>query len=327
MHDLLLPVKEKFPMVSTADIWAMAGAVAVEVTGGPEVDVRLGRTDKATASEGVPPNGRLPDASQGAEHLRAVFYRMGFNDRDIVALSGGHTLGRCHKVRSGFDGPWTANPLKFDNSYYTNLLQLEWTPREWTGPLQYEDASKKFMMLPTDIALKTDAAFAPIVAEYAADEAAFFRDFSSAYSRLLSLGCPAEAQPGAALAPVAPDASTEFREQAMHGSLERCVECIAAGADANSREANSGRTALMKACFWGHIHMMPLLLLELKVDLDVQDSAGETALHDAARFGHGGVVGALLKAGANKAIKNNNGQTAFDVATAYKKAAVAEMLA
>lgn len=39
---------------------------------------------------------QLPDASQGAEHLREVFYRMGFNDREIVALSGGHTLGRCH---------------------------------------------------------------------------------------------------------------------------------------------------------------------------------------------------------------------------------------
>ena len=41
---------------------------------------------------------------------------MGFNDRDIVALSGAHTLGRCHLQRSGFDGPWTRNPLKFDNA-------------------------------------------------------------------------------------------------------------------------------------------------------------------------------------------------------------------
>jgi catalase (peroxidase I) len=45
----------------------------------------------------VPPNGRLPDASKGAQHLRDVFGRMGFNDREIVALSGGHTLGRCHR--------------------------------------------------------------------------------------------------------------------------------------------------------------------------------------------------------------------------------------
>ncbi len=59
--------------------------------------------------------GFLPDASQGADHLRKVFYRMGFNDKEIVALSGAHTLGRCHEVRSGFDGPWTHAPLRFDN--------------------------------------------------------------------------------------------------------------------------------------------------------------------------------------------------------------------
>ena len=95
---------------------------------------------------------------------------MGFTDRDIVALSGGHTLGRCHKVRSGFDGPWTADPLKFDNSYFTNLMDLEWTPRAWDGPLQYQDPSGKFMMLPTDLALKTDPVFAPIAREFADNE-------------------------------------------------------------------------------------------------------------------------------------------------------------
>ena len=62
-------------------------------------------------------HGRLPDGSKGKEHLRDVFHRMGMSDRDIVALSGAHTLGRCHFVRSGYDGPWTHNPLKFDNEY------------------------------------------------------------------------------------------------------------------------------------------------------------------------------------------------------------------
>ena len=50
---------------------------------------------------------------------------MGLNDKDIVALSGAHTLGRCHKERSGFEGSWTSNPLIFDNSYFTELLGEE----------------------------------------------------------------------------------------------------------------------------------------------------------------------------------------------------------
>lgn len=49
--------------------------------------------------QSVPTQGRLPDADKGnpmatAQGLRDVFYRMGFNDREIVALSGAHALGR-----------------------------------------------------------------------------------------------------------------------------------------------------------------------------------------------------------------------------------------
>lgn len=75
--------------------------------GGPKIEFTPGRTD-ATSESSCPPNGRLPDATQGAQHIRDVFYRMGFTDREITALNGGgHTIGRCHPDRSGFTGPWT----------------------------------------------------------------------------------------------------------------------------------------------------------------------------------------------------------------------------
>ena len=67
-----------------------------------------GRVD-ATDPSVVTPDGRLPAADLGkpgvdsadADGLRATFYRMGFNDQEIVALSGAHALGRCHADFSG----------------------------------------------------------------------------------------------------------------------------------------------------------------------------------------------------------------------------------
>ena len=69
----------------------------------------------------------------GAEHLRDVFNRMGFNDQEIVALSGAHCLGFCHDDRSGFSGPWTDTPTEFNNKYFTFLLNKKWVLKKWDG--------------------------------------------------------------------------------------------------------------------------------------------------------------------------------------------------
>lgn len=82
--------------------------------GGPDVAWKAGRSDFADESLN-PPRGRLPDGAQAADHLRHIFYRMGFNDQEIVALSGAHNLGRCHGDRSGFEGAWVVQPTRFSN--------------------------------------------------------------------------------------------------------------------------------------------------------------------------------------------------------------------
>ncbi|KAJ8572200.1 hypothetical protein K7X08_008711 [Anisodus acutangulus] len=168
--DFCEAVKSKHPKITYADLYQLAGVVAVEVTGGPTVDFVPGRKDSKISTK----EGRLPDAKQGVPHLKDVFYRMGLSDKDIVALSGAHTLGRAHPERSGFDGPWTKEPLKFDNSYFVELLKGE---------------SEGLLKLPTDIALLDDPEFRQYVELYAKDEDAFFRDYAISHKKLSELGC------------------------------------------------------------------------------------------------------------------------------------------
>jgi cytochrome c peroxidase len=182
-------VKAKHPDISYADLWTLAGTVAIEAMGGPKLRWRPGRTDVPDGSK-CPADGRLPDASQGNVHTRSIFQRMGFTDRETVALIGAHALGRCHTDRSGYSGPWTNAPTTFSNDFFVQLLEQEWKEKKWNGPRQYEDKSGQLMMLPTDLALLADPVFRQWVEAYAKDEALFFRDFASAWQQLLELGVP-----------------------------------------------------------------------------------------------------------------------------------------
>lgn len=185
---LLEPIKKQNPWISYADLWTLAGVLAIEEMGGPVIDWRPGRSD-AKDESACPPQGRLPDGAKGQDHVRDVFYRMGFNDREIVALIGAHALGRCHRDRSGFEGPWTRAPTTFSNMYFTELLGNEWRFKKWNGPQQYEDApTGELMMLPADMAIKKDPTFRKYAEVYAIDEDLFFEQFSKAFGKLIELG-------------------------------------------------------------------------------------------------------------------------------------------
>jgi L-ascorbate peroxidase len=202
---LLTEIKKKHPLVSWADLFQMSSAVAVELAGGPVVPLRFGRVDAPKPEDANP--GNLPDAAPPAghanfhdgsatpaEHLRRVFTgRMGLTDRDIVALSGAHSLGRVRPERSGFGkestkytekGPgtpggssWTVDWLVFNNDYYIEALKA----KEGKG-----DAD--LVVLPTDQAVFDDAEFAKFGKLYAEDQAAFFRDYVEAHMKMSELG-------------------------------------------------------------------------------------------------------------------------------------------
>ncbi|KAL1297309.1 hypothetical protein AAFC00_004860 [Neodothiora populina] len=190
-------VKAKHSWITYADLWTLAGVVAVKEMGGPEIPWKPGRTDYVDDSK-LPPRGRLPDAAQGADHIRWIFYRMGFTDQEIVALSGAHNLGRGHMDRSGFHGPWVPNPTRFSNQYFRIMLEWEWKEKTLSnGVKQFvhydEDLDEEIMMLPTDLALIHDEAFAPWVKKYAKDKDLFYKDFAAAFAKLLELGISRDA--------------------------------------------------------------------------------------------------------------------------------------
>uniref|UniRef100_J3MPT3 Peroxidase n=1 Tax=Oryza brachyantha TaxID=4533 RepID=J3MPT3_ORYBR len=81
-------------VVSCADIVALAARDAVLMAGGPYYVVPLGRRDgtRSNAADTV----ALPPPFLNATELAQLFATHNLNLQDMVALSGGHTLGAAH---------------------------------------------------------------------------------------------------------------------------------------------------------------------------------------------------------------------------------------
>ncbi|KIZ04422.1 hypothetical protein MNEG_3533 [Monoraphidium neglectum] len=153
-------------LVSNADLIAWAGARAVAVTGGPRVPLTIGRADARAAD----PPGRMASERSGPQALIDNFADKGFGVRELVALSGAHTIG----------GKGFGDAATFDNAYYTSLLAKPWLDK--TNPMW------DHIGLPSDHALPEDPRTLEVIQEYARDQAAFFDDFSAAFQKLCATG-------------------------------------------------------------------------------------------------------------------------------------------
>ncbi|RXH72418.1 hypothetical protein DVH24_012102 [Malus domestica] len=146
--------------VSWADMIAVAGAEAVSICGGPTIQVPLGRLD----SKEPDPEGKLPEETLDASGLKQSFQTKGFSTQELVALSGAHTIGN-----KGF-----GNPTVFDNTYFKILLE--------------KPSSGSMIGLPSDRALAKDDECLSWITKYAADQNMFFKDFKTAYLKLVNSG-------------------------------------------------------------------------------------------------------------------------------------------
>jgi len=234
---LLEPIHRQHPWLSLADLWTLAGYVAIEELGGPRLRFSTGRKDytweeavQKYGSSGCPfgdgklnPCGsRLPAADLGSDNsvgasapmcqkeaktieaVRGTFERMGFSDKETVALMIlGHQCGRMHTDVSGFEGSWTHSPARWNVDRNPGFLLLasntfsgpghaNWSPCLAPGR---NDGSRQlrnpngFAMLPADMALVWDEDFYQHLQYYDRNRAVFRRDCANAWKKLTTLGC------------------------------------------------------------------------------------------------------------------------------------------
>lgn len=190
--------------VSCTDILTLASREAVFLAGGPFWPVALGRRDGLTASQ-TAANTDLPSPSESLENIIAKFAAKGLDVKDVVVLSGGHTLGfaQCFTFKRrlfDFDGAGNPDPLldvsalgslrgvcpnadssdsilapmdatssKFDNSYFKSLVSN-------SGVLQ------------SDQALMTDNNTAALVINYSKFTFLFAKDFAASMIKMSNVG-------------------------------------------------------------------------------------------------------------------------------------------
>lgn len=74
------------------------------------------------------------------------------NVAEVVAIMGGHTLGRAFLGNSGFDGGWVTASSSFSNLYYKSMSGVHWnngnSSNVWLGPV-----NQKTMLLKPDVEL------------------------------------------------------------------------------------------------------------------------------------------------------------------------------
>jgi len=96
----------------------------------------------------------------------------------------------------------------------------------------------------------------------------------------------------------------------LMGDLDVIKQHIAAGSDLNEKEPAVGSSPLISAAVFGKTEVARALI-EAGADVNLQNNEGSTALHSAAFLCRMEIVEMLLENGADKELLNNYGSTAL----------------
>ncbi|KAF7830379.1 peroxidase 46 [Senna tora] len=114
--------------VSCADIIALAARDAVEIAGGPVIQIPTGRRDgMVSAASNVRPN--IVDTSFTIDEMLKLFNSKGLSLDDLVILSGAHTIGSAHcssfrdRFQEDSNGKLRVIDKELDSSYANELMK------------------------------------------------------------------------------------------------------------------------------------------------------------------------------------------------------------
>uniref|UniRef100_A0A7N0RAC8 Peroxidase n=1 Tax=Kalanchoe fedtschenkoi TaxID=63787 RepID=A0A7N0RAC8_KALFE len=204
--DLVTRVKTSLELqcpgvVSCADVLALATRDAVKMVGGPFYKVRLGRKD-SFVSKAASVEGNLPRLNMSFDQIIGIFANKGFTVKEMVALTGGHTIGFSHcrefadriynysKV-ADFDpaiNPKYAAGLRKHCENYTKVDGMSAfndviTPGKFDN-MYYQNLKRGLGLLSVDSMMWNDKRTRPYVEMYSADQQLFFADFAKAMEKM-----------------------------------------------------------------------------------------------------------------------------------------------
>ena len=124
----------------------------------PDLTFKWGRTD-CDDSPYTTDTNTFPEGTMTRSEMMDYFEdHFGYTKKEVVALLGAHTLGLNTVDDSGYDGPYTANLFKLDNTYYSMMLNTSgytWTNEETSAGL-WQFTSGSYTRLNTDLELVYD---------------------------------------------------------------------------------------------------------------------------------------------------------------------------
>lgn len=183
-------------VVSCADILAVAARDSVVALNGPSWTVPLGRRDSTTASLSAA-NSNLPGPGLNLSALITAFSNKGFTAKELVALSGSHTIGqaRCIVFRGHIYNDANIN-AQFATSLKANCPSTggdnNLAPLDTTSPTAFDNAYYKNLqgqkgLLHSDQELFNGGSTDAQVNTYSTNSATFFTDFGNAMVKMGNL--------------------------------------------------------------------------------------------------------------------------------------------